>query len=147
MSVIRSQLEQLPIDLGKTAQELSQFKMIGGHGANLRDQFGPDIFGDGLLVNLGGEMPATLGGVFMQGTLEEVQRLADLAFELILAEAQSFSVFSFHKTLKRKCMRISTHTLRQRNPAIKRKVRKIDRNSAKLHIPFTLVHNLAIFLT
>lgn len=64
--------------------------MIPGQGADLGHQFLTDIFGDGLLVHLGGEVMAALGGVFVEGSLEEVEGLEDLALELLLAELEEF---------------------------------------------------------
>jgi hypothetical protein len=94
--VVGGKLEQAPVDLRKAAQELADFEVVGGHGADLGRQFLADVFGDGLLVHLGGEVIAALGGVFMEGSLEEVQGLIDLAFELFLAEPKNFGVFA-HK--------------------------------------------------
>ena len=45
---------------------------------------------------LSGQMIAALGGIFVQGALEEVQGLVDLALELFLAEPKDFGLFA-HK--------------------------------------------------
>jgi hypothetical protein len=82
--------------LGEAAQELADFEVVGGHDADLGRQFLADVFGDGLLVHLGGEVITPLGGVFMEGALEEVEGLVDLAFELFLAELENFGWFA-HK--------------------------------------------------
>jgi hypothetical protein len=87
-------LEQAPIDLGETAQEFADFEVIGGHGADLGHQVFAHVFGDGLLVHFGGEVVAALGGVFMEGPLEEVQGLGELALELFLAEAEELVLFA-----------------------------------------------------
>ena len=53
-----------------------------------------DVFGDGLLVHFGGEVIAALGGIFVQRTLEEIQRLVDLSLELFLAELKDFGLIA-----------------------------------------------------
>ena len=70
--------------------------MVAGHGLDLGDQFLADVFGDGFLSHLGGEVEPALGGVFMEGTLQELKGLVDLAFELFLAEPESLGGFA-HK--------------------------------------------------
>ena len=62
--------------------------MIGGHGADLRDQFLTDIFGERLLVDFSGEMIPALGRIFMERSLEEIQREVDVVLELLLAELE-----------------------------------------------------------
>jgi hypothetical protein len=71
-SISGRQLEQPPVGVGETLEELAQLEMVAGHGADLGDQFLSDVFGAGFLVHLGGEMVAALGGVFVEGTLEQV---------------------------------------------------------------------------
>jgi hypothetical protein len=75
-------------------EEFADLEMIAGHGADLGHEFLPDVLGDGLLVHLGGEVIAALGGVFMEGPLEQVEGLVDLAFELFLAELKNFGWFA-----------------------------------------------------
>jgi hypothetical protein len=70
--------------------------VIAGHGTDLRDQLPADVFGDGLLVHLGGEMITALRGVFVEGALEELQGIVDLALELFLAEPKNLGLFA-HK--------------------------------------------------
>jgi hypothetical protein len=89
-------LEEAPVGVGEALEEFADLEVIGGHGADLGHQFPADVFGDGLLVDLGGEVIPTLGGVLVKGTLEEVQRLVDLALELLLAELEDFALFA-HK--------------------------------------------------
>jgi hypothetical protein len=83
-------LEEPPISLRKALQEFADFEVIAGHGADLGHQFLANVFGDGLLVHLGGEVVAALGGVLMEGPLKELEGVLDLAFELFLAEAKKF---------------------------------------------------------
>ena len=71
--------------------------MIGGHGADLGNQVFAHVFGDGLLVRLGGEMVPPLGGVFVEGTLQELQGVVDLAFELLLAKLEEFTLLAHNK--------------------------------------------------
>ena len=92
----RRQLEQPPIGGGEALEEFADFQVIGRHQAHARDQFLADVFGDGLLVNLGGEMVTALGGILVEGTLEQVQGALDLAVELGLAELESVGWFA-HK--------------------------------------------------
>jgi hypothetical protein len=87
-------LEEAPVGLRETLEEFADFEVIGGHGTDLGDQFPADVFGDRLLVDLGGEVIPTLGGILVKGTLEEVQRLVDLALELLLAELEDFTLFA-----------------------------------------------------
>jgi len=80
------QLEQTPVDLGKADQQLAQLEVIAGHGPDLRHQLLAHVFGDRFLVELGGEVVTALGGIFMEGTLEQMEGGGDLAVELLLAE-------------------------------------------------------------
>ena len=89
-------MEQPPISLGEPLQEFADLEMIGRHGADQGDQFFADAFGDGFLVLFEGEMVAALGGIFVEGTLEEFQGLMDLAFELRAAELENFALLA-HK--------------------------------------------------
>jgi hypothetical protein len=87
-------LEQAPISLGKALEELADFEVISGHGADQGHPFLADVAGDGFLVNLEGEVIAALGGIFVEGPLEEVEGLEDLALELFLAEVEEFGLFA-----------------------------------------------------
>ena len=84
-------MEQPPVSFRKPLQQFAHFKVIAGHGADLRDQLLTDIFGDGLLVHLGGEVVAALGRSFVERALEEVQGVVDLTFELLLAELEKWA--------------------------------------------------------
>ena len=86
-------MEQSPVSLRESLQEFAHFKVIAGHGADLRDQLLTDIFGDGLLIHLGGEMITALRGVFVEGALEQFQGIVDLALELFFAELKNFGLF------------------------------------------------------
>jgi hypothetical protein len=46
------------------------------------------------LLHLGGEVVAALRGVLVEGSLEEVQGLIDLALELFLAELEDWAEFT-----------------------------------------------------
>jgi hypothetical protein len=87
-------LEQAPIHLRKAGEELTDFAVILSHRADLRDQFLADVLGDGLLFDLGGEMEAALGGILVQGALEEVQDLGYLVLDLVAAEPQGIMLFA-----------------------------------------------------
>ena len=87
-------MEEPPISIRKPLEEFADFEVIAGHRADLGCQFLADVFGDGLLVHLGGEVVAALGGVFVEGALEEIQGIVDLAFELFLAELENFMLFA-----------------------------------------------------
>jgi hypothetical protein len=88
-------LEQPPIDIGETAQDLSHFKVVVGHGAHLGCELFADVLGAGLLLDLGGEVEAALGGVLMERTLEqEIEDGGDLPFDLIPAEEEGFALFA-----------------------------------------------------
>ena len=89
-------MEQTPVSFREPLQQFAHFKVIAGHGADLRDQLLTDIFGDGLLVQLGGEMIAALRGVFVEGALEEFQGIVDLTLELFFAELKNLGLFA-HK--------------------------------------------------
>jgi hypothetical protein len=79
--------------LGQAAQELTDFEVVGGHGADQRHQLFADVLGDGFLVDLEGQVVAALGGIFVEGALQEVQGLLDLALELILSGLESLALF------------------------------------------------------
>jgi hypothetical protein len=87
-------LEQAPVGVGEALEELADLEVIGCHGADAGDQFFADVFGEGLLVDFGGEVVAALGGVFMEGALEEVQGGGDLALELFFAEEEELMLFA-----------------------------------------------------
>jgi hypothetical protein len=89
-------LEQAPVGLGEAVEELADLEVVAGHGADQWDQFLADILGHGLLVDLEGEVVAALGGVFVEGALEEVQGVVNLAFELFLSELEELALFA-HK--------------------------------------------------
>jgi hypothetical protein len=105
-------LEQAPVSIGEPLKEFADFEVVASHGADLGHQFLADVFGEGLLVHLGGEVVAALGGVFVEGALEEVQGVVNLAFELFLTEAEDLTLLVIHKRLSLNSMRIYTHTLR-----------------------------------
>jgi len=81
-------LEQAPVDVGEAPEEFARLEVIGGHGPDAGDQLPADVFGDGLPVDLGGQMIAALGGIPMEGALEQIEGVVDLAFESILAELE-----------------------------------------------------------
>jgi hypothetical protein len=83
-------LEQPPVSLGETLEEFADFEVIAGHGADLGHQVLADVFGDGLLVHLGGEVVTPLGGILVERALEELQGIVDLALELLFAELENF---------------------------------------------------------
>ena len=71
--------------------------MVLGHEPSARHQFLADVFGDGSLLDFGGEVEAALGRVLMEGTLEEeVQALGDEPLELLAAEQEGIKSFT-HK--------------------------------------------------
>jgi hypothetical protein len=82
-------LEPAPVGLREPLEEAADLEMVGRHGADPRDQILADIFSDGLLVHLGGEVVAALGGIFVEGALEEVEGGVNLALELFLAELEN----------------------------------------------------------
>ena len=84
-SVLGLQLKQAPIDFGEPDQQAAQFEVIAGHDTHLGQQFLANVFGHGLLVEFGGQMPAALGRAFVERTLEEVEGGLDLLLELFLA--------------------------------------------------------------
>jgi hypothetical protein len=87
-------LQQTPVGLRETPEKLADFAVIGGHGPDPGHQFLADVFGDGFLVHLGGEVIAALGRILMERALEEVEGVVDLAFELFLAELEDFVFFA-----------------------------------------------------
>ena len=87
-------MKQPPVSLGEPLQQFADFQVIACHGADLRDQLLADVFGNGLLVHLGGEVIAALRGVLVEGALEEFQSVVDLALELFLAELENFGLFA-----------------------------------------------------
>ena len=89
-------MEQAPVSLRKTLEELTDLEVIASHGADKRHQFFANISGHGFLVHFDGQVVAALGRIFVEGTLEEIQRLVDLTLELFLAEPEEFGLFS-HK--------------------------------------------------
>ena len=68
--------------------------MIAGHGAHQRHQVLADVFGDRFLLDLKGQVKAALGRIFVKGSLQEVQRLVDLALQLFLTELEDFGLFA-----------------------------------------------------
>ena len=68
--------------------------MVAGHGANLGHQFFADIFSKSLLIHLGREVVTALRGVLVQGALEEVQGVIDLALELFPTELEDLVLFA-----------------------------------------------------
>jgi len=89
-------LEEAPVGIRKTLEELADFEMVAGHGANLGDQLFANIFGQGLLRHFGGEVVAALRGVLVKGPLEEVQGLIDLTLQLFPAELEDLVVLAAH---------------------------------------------------
>ena len=87
-------LEQAPVGLREPLQESAHLQVVAGQGADLGNQFLADIFGDRLLIHLGGEVITALGGVLVEGSLEEIKGLEDLALELLLAELEEFGLFA-----------------------------------------------------
>jgi hypothetical protein len=99
-------LEKLPVDLRKAHQQLPDLEMVASHQADLGNQVAADIFGDGLLVDLAGEVVTALGRVLVERALEEQREgVLDLAEELFLAEKEEGALARFHS------MRIYTHTM------------------------------------
>ena len=80
--------------MGEAAQELADFEVVGGHGADQRHQVLAQMLGDGVLIDLDGQVITALGRIFMQGALQEGQGVLDLALELFLAEAENFMLFA-----------------------------------------------------
>jgi hypothetical protein len=89
-------LQQAPVGLREALEEFADLEVIGGHGPDAGDQFPADVLGHSLLVHFGGQVIAPLGGIPVQGALEEVEGVVDLPFELFLAELEDF-VFFAHK--------------------------------------------------
>jgi hypothetical protein len=87
-------LEQAPVGVGEALEESAHLEVIARHGADQRDQFFADIPGHGFLVHLDGQVVAALGGILVEGALEEVQGVLDLAFELFLAELEDFTLLA-----------------------------------------------------
>ena len=87
-------MEQAPVGFRKALEEFADLQVIGGHGADQGHQLVTNIFSDRLLVHLGGEVVTALRGIFVQRALEEIQRLVDLALELLLAELKEFGLFA-----------------------------------------------------
>jgi hypothetical protein len=77
-------------------EEFTDLEVISGHGADQRHQFLANISGDGFLIDLKGEVIAALGGVFVEGTLEEVEGVIDLALKLFPTELEDLVLFA-HK--------------------------------------------------
>jgi hypothetical protein len=71
-------LEQAPVGFRKPLEELADFEVVSRHSANLGDELFANIFGHGLLLDLGGEMEAALRGILMKGSLKEVESVGDL---------------------------------------------------------------------
>jgi hypothetical protein len=111
-------LEQAPVGFGEALEEFTDFKVIAGHGPDLRDQFLANIFGDGLLLDLEGEVIAALGGILVEGALEQFEATVDLTLELFLAEAEEFGLFTHS-------MRIYTHTIGHANQPVKRQSSRV----------------------
>jgi hypothetical protein len=87
-------LEQAPVGLRKPLEEFADFEVVAGHGANLGHQFFADIFSESLLIHLGGEVVAALGGVLVEGSLEEFQGVIDLPLELFPTELEDLVLFA-----------------------------------------------------
>jgi len=89
-------LEQAPVSLREPLEEFADFEVIAGHGPDQGDQVLAHVLGHSFLIHLNREVVAALRGVLVEGTLEKVQRLANLALELGLAELEEFGLFA-HK--------------------------------------------------
>jgi hypothetical protein len=87
-------LQQTPVGVGEPQEELAEFEVVAGHGADLRDQFLANVLGHGFLIHLGGEVVAALGRVFVEGPLEELQTEVDLPVELLLADLEDLKFFA-----------------------------------------------------
>jgi hypothetical protein len=72
-------LEQPPVGVGEALEKPAQLEMVAGHGADLGDELLADVFGAGFPVHFDGEMAAALGGVLVEGTLEQIEAEVDLA--------------------------------------------------------------------
>ena len=83
-------MENSPVSLREPLEEFADFKVIASHGADQRNQLFAHVLGNGFAVHLDGQVIAALGGIFMQRTLQQVQGLVDLAFELFPAEVREF---------------------------------------------------------
>jgi hypothetical protein len=86
-------LQQAPVGLGQAAQELTDFEVVGGHGTDQWHQVLADVFGDGFRMDLEGQVIAALGWIFVEGALQEMQGLLDLALELILPQPERLTLF------------------------------------------------------
>ena len=100
MSVGGRLLEQPPIGLGQALEQLADLEVVAGHRAHQRHPLLADVLGDGLLVHLGGQVVATLGGILMEGALQKIQGGVDLALELFLAKPEEFGLFAHKYTYK-----------------------------------------------
>ena len=88
-------MQETPVDVRKADQVLAQAPLVLGHEPHARHQFFADVFGDGSLLDFGGEVEAALGRVLMEGTLEEeVQALGDEPLELCAAEPEGIGSFT-----------------------------------------------------
>jgi len=87
-------LEQPPVGVRQTLQEFADLEVIARHRADVRHQFPADVFGDGLLVDFGGEVITALGRSFVERALQEIQRQGDLTFELLFAEVELLRFFA-----------------------------------------------------
>ena len=72
-------MEQTPVGVGKTDKQPADLEMVFGHGPDPGDQILADVKRAGFLVDLCGEVIAALGGRFVQGALEQIQGVIDLA--------------------------------------------------------------------
>jgi hypothetical protein len=93
-SILLRKLEQTPIDLGESAQELAHFEVVGGHGADLGRPVFAHVPSSGFLIHLGGEVVTPLRGGLVKGALEKVEGLVDLTLELFLAELEGVTLFA-----------------------------------------------------
>ena len=85
-------MEQTPVSLRESLEEFADFEVVASHGTDQGHQFFANIFGHRFLIDLAGKVIATLRGVLVKRALEEVERLVDLALELLLAELKKFGL-------------------------------------------------------
>ena len=116
-------MEQPPVGLGESLQQLTHLKVIASHGPDLRNQPLADVFGNGLLVHLGGEVITALRGIFVEGALEKLQGVVDLAFELFFTEQEDFGLFVHKYAYIYAYLRTSKSARQEVNREIKEKKR------------------------
>ena len=94
-SILRWQLEQAPVGIGKAREKASDFEMVLRHEANQRHDVIADIAGAGFLLHFSIEMVAALGRRFVNGPLKEaIKSLGNLEFDLIPAKDKRVALFA-----------------------------------------------------